>query len=43
MPSMSLPKAITGRPDPQRAIHAVGMSDIPISTSKPFSRKSPVT
>ncbi len=38
MPSMSLPKAITGLPEPHFAHHAVGMPETPSSTSNPFSR-----
>ena len=41
IPSMSLPSAITGPPEPHRANHAVGMPETPSSTSKPFSRSTP--
>ena len=40
---MSLPNAITGFPDPQVAIHAVGISATPRSTWKPFCSRMPVT
>ena len=33
---MSEPSAITGLPDPQVAMNAVGMPAIPSSTVKPF-------
>ena len=36
MPSMSLPSAITGFPDPQLAMKAVGMPAMPSCTVKPF-------
>ena len=35
MPSTSLPSAITGRPEPHRASHPLGMPAVPISISKP--------
>ncbi len=41
MQSMSLPKEITGLPEPQVATKAVGIPATPFSTSKPFfSRRS---
>src|SRR5918993_402180 len=43
MPSMSLPRAITGLPDPQVAMKAVGMPATPSSTVKPFLRRMSTT
>ena len=42
IPSMSLPKEMTGPPDPHRANHAVGIPDEPRSTSHPCSSRIPV-
>ena len=41
IPSMSLPSAITGPPEPHRATQAVGTPEIPSSTVKPFARSRP--
>jgi hypothetical protein len=42
MSSMSEPSAITGLPEPQRAVHAVGMPATPRSTVKAFCSRTPV-
>ena len=42
MQSMSEPSARIGLPDPQLAIHAVGMPAIPSCTVKPFFFRIPV-
>src|SRR3954447_5556818 len=42
MQSTSEPRAITGLPEPQRAVHAVGMPAPPSCTVKPFCRRIPV-
>ena len=42
MQSMSEPSAITGLPDPQVAIHAVGMPAMPRSIVKPSFSRIPV-
>ena len=42
MPSMSEPSAITGLPEPQLAVHAVGMPATPRSIRKPFFSRIPV-
>ena len=43
IPSMSLPRAITGFPDPQLAMNAVGMPATPSSTVNPFFRRMSTT
>ena len=43
MPSMSVPSAMTGVPDPHRATQEVGMPATPVSTVKPCSSRMPVT
>jgi len=42
MQSTSEPSAITGFPDPQRAVHAVGIPATPRSILKPFCSRMPV-
>jgi hypothetical protein len=42
MPSMSEPSAMTGLPDPQVAMKAVGMPAMPSSTANPFFLRMPI-
>src|SRR4051812_18012307 len=42
MQSTSEPSAMTGLPDPQRAVHAVGIPATPRSILKPFCSRMPV-